>query len=594
MSHRILLLALAWAALLPRGRAEGDEIHLVGGARLSGEVVSEDDATVTLRMERGQIVVPRARILRIVREEAREYRAREAQESLKAGRPAAAVRLLERALREEPGDASTRSALLHALRAVAAKAAAEPGDAEARAAVRRILELEPRDAEALATAARLERFDGEAREFLVAAEAALAAGRVPEAFAKLEAWRLRRPAGDPEASAAMARAHLLAGARAARDGALRAALDHFRSAQAHGAREEAAEMLLLLRPVAVLEALAEEDLEVARRLLDGMGAAYPDAAVPAFLEAVILHVAGNVEEAVEAYAEAERLAETSGPVDRGIGYESVRLLATGALRSALSRAPKEGAATWAATFLAPLHRDDSAEHFVVYAPTGSLARDAGRAADEAYAKAARELLGGVPGGGKAELVVHGDRRAYLAADPAPEGSPLHGVVLGREMSAGLTHGARDASGVAVVRIEAYSGQPGLLEDVVPHEAVHVVQRRGLPCFRRGHWLDEGLATLAESETSRTARRRRFAAASAPIPLRELLAATSTPPDRAELFYDEAHSFTEFLGELEGAEAFRLFLARFAVRSFEEAAQEAFGVESVDELERRWRRRIGGQ
>lgn len=594
MSPRAALLPILLAASLPCARSVADELHLEGGARLSGVIVLEDDTTVTLRMERGTMVVPRTRILRIVREDERVYRAREAEENLKAGRPAAAVRLLERALREAPEDAPTRGALLRALRAVAGKAAAEPGDAEARAALRRILELEPLDADALAMAARLARFDGEAREFLAAAEAALAAGRIPEAFDRLEAWRLRRPAGDPEAAAAMARAHLVAGNLAAEEGALRAALDHFRSAHAHGAREEAAEMLFLLRPVAVLEALAEEDLEGARRLLDSMSGAYPDPAVPAFLSAVVLHLAGEVEEAVEGYAEAERLAERSGPAKRGIAYASVRLLATGALRSALSRAPKEGAASWAETFLAPLHRDDSSEYFVVYAPTASLARDAGRAADEAYAKSARELLGGVPGGTKAELVVHADRRAYLAADPAPEGSPLHGVVLGREKSAGLTHAARDATGALIVRIEAFAGQQGLLEDVVPHEVVHVVQRRGLPCFRKGHWLDEGLATLAESDASRAARRRRFAAVGSPIPLRELLAATSTPPDRGELFYDQAHSLTEFLGELEGVEGFRLFLARFAARTFEEAASEAFGVESVDELERSWRRRVGGQ
>ena len=57
-----------------------------------------------------------------------------------------------------------------------------------------------------------------------------------------------------------------------------------------------------------------------------------------------------------------------------------------------------------------------------------------------------------------------------------------------------------------MRVEVYSGQSGLLVDTIPHEVVHVLQRRGFVGFRAGHWLDEGLATTYESEGSRDRRR----------------------------------------------------------------------------------------
>ncbi|MEM8885111.1 MAG: hypothetical protein AAGD14_13665, partial [Planctomycetota bacterium] len=82
--------------------ASADVVELRGGGKLSGEIESESEAEVVLRMPAGRMVVPRARIARIVREQSQDYLRREAKSRLSSGSTGAAVELYEKALRLDP------------------------------------------------------------------------------------------------------------------------------------------------------------------------------------------------------------------------------------------------------------------------------------------------------------------------------------------------------------------------------------------------------------------------------------------------------------------------------------------------------------
>jgi len=572
--RRPFLLVLAFAAT-----SYADRIVLVSGAALSGEVVEETAAEVTIRMARGSMKIARARIGAIEREEAGTYRKREAAESLRAGLAARAVQLLEEALRGDPADTEAKTALIGALRARAKECGDAAQFADARAALGRLLELVPDDAaahDALDTVVREE--EGGARA-VAAASAAAEDANFDFALATLHAWRRRSRAEDSRVREALGDVHASAGAHALAEGEHRAALDHFRAAAAYGERRRSGEGVAALRPIAALEAIAEGDLEGARRFVDAMES-YPDRAVPVFLRALVAQASGRIEDAVRDYAEASRLAESGGASGAVVAFDEVRRRAAASLRAAIAVPGDDGARRFRETFLDPLRRSDDAEFFVVYAPTDAAAKEAGAAADAAYRRAAQELLGGVPAAPKAELVIHADRAVYLAADPRPE----PGIVSSREGTCGVTYDTWTAPASPVTRIEAYAGDGGLLADTIPHEAAHVVQRRGLPAFRRGHWLDEGLATTFESERSRSARRARFAR-SVPAPLPEFVAMQSTPPEAGVEFYDQAHALVEHLRARGDDEEWRRFLSMFATRPFAECLAEVYAAGSVDAFER---------
>lgn len=574
------------AILLPALAAEADELLLQGGAKLHGEVVSETDTEITLRMSRGTLTIPRSRVVEIRRESSADYLRREIAARRKAGDHARAIELLDALLATCPNDAKAQREKAETLFLLAEAERAACRFGEARAALDR-LEAEPAALPGVPDLrARIDREEREAAALHDGAMEAIARGDLEGGLRLLQEWRLRRPAGDAAAREALARGHAIFATRAAEAGDLRSALDHFRASALIFPLPAVEEALRLLAPIAVLEALAVGDERGADRLLEPIRSTYPDPAVPIFLRGVLRQQKGETALAVEDYAEAARMAEGRAPPRAGVPYDVVKALAAAILRGTMARPPAESARQWRATFVEPLECVETS-WFLVHAPTRAEAGQAAEALDEAFSRISRDLLGGIPAARKVEVVIHPDRQVFMAADPVPPGSGAGGVLLSREEVAGVTWSTRDEEGDALLRIESYAGAAGLLREILPHEVAHVVQRLGLQAFRRAHWLDEGIATTFESPAGRQRRREEFRASSQRIPLAEFLAMESTPPGRGGLFYDQAHAFTEFLMEIGGAEGWRRFLTEFAEHDFEDALRRALGVESLDDLERRW-------
>jgi hypothetical protein len=566
--RRTLLCAVLLAA-----PARPDEVVLDDGGRISGEVIEETERELTVLLPNGTMRIARAKVREIVREDRRSYLRREARG---AASTRAAVRMYERAFQLSRDD-ETRGDLAKALLAHAAEQLQLFRLDDAEAALARLREVAPgAPSDDLAKRLAAER----TAEFAAKAETlgALREGRFDEALVHADGWRLRAADGDEAVREALAEAHFGAARADESRGNLRAALDHYRMARAESD-------LARLAPIAVLEAMHAGDLDGAARLL-GPLAAYRDPAVPRFLEAVLAHLKGEVQQAVQAYADAARLSKGGGAGEGFVPYDVVRAYATATLKQAIARPPQEGQKRWRETFLGPLEREDAGE-FAVYAASADVARDAAAQATEIYARIADDL--GVGAGAPGEVVLHPTREAYVAADPTPEGSPLAALALGREPTAGVCYDTLDEEGKPLIRVEVDAGQKRWLTDTLPHELVHLAQRRGWRTFRRGHWLDEGLATLYESQEaqdSRLALWRHVREESIPLP--ELLALRSTPPDRALLFYLEAHALCRYLRGLGGEGDWRRFLDAFAAAEFESALRTAFGVESVTDLERAFR------
>jgi len=557
-----------------------DRLELKGGGRLDGEIESEDDRAVTLRMPAGSMTIPRSRIARIVREERGDYLRREAGARLAGGSTAVAVGLYERAFRDDPG---CKDALAGALAAHAVASIEGFRLDRARAAVARLAEVAPGDARLPALRARLQAEDEKAARLRSEAEREFAEGRFRSGIEALRAWSLRRPPGDPDAARALARAHEAAGADAARTGRLRAALDHFRAARSYGARGDVLAAIEILQPVAALEALREGRGEEARRIIASLARGYPTPGVARYLEAVEDQLGGEMKKAVAGYAEAERIAAEGAGRRAGLPYDVVTAYARTTLRSAIGKPPAEGAKRWAEIYLEPLESSRSGQ-VTAFAPTGKLAAQVARAADEALRAAASELGLPMPDGLRAEVVIHANDEVYLAADRNPGGTPLGALSASREQTAGVTYATRDEKG-PLVRVESFAGQPSLFASVLPHEMVHVAQHNGFGAFRRAHWLDEGVAMLAESEAVRAHRLAWLRKSTRLFSLTELLALRSTPPDEAFLFYNQAYALTAYVRGLGTGQEWRAFLDRVATREIPAALRETYGIGSLDELER---------
>jgi len=563
------------ALLLVAAASSADEIVLAGGGRVAGEIVAEDERQVIVQLPNGKMAIPRSKIAEIVREDRRDYLRREARGAASAR---AAVQLFERAFALSP-DQENRRDLAKALLERAAELLQLFRLDEADAALARLREVAP-EAPSDDLSARLGAERANEREAKAQSLRALRAARFDEALVHIEEWRLRAPDGDEAVRAALLAAHLGAARAAESRGALRPALDHFRMAGSSADLDR-------LAPISVLEAMHGGDLEGAARMLEPLSR-YGDPAVPRFLAAVLAHLRGEVADAVAAYADAARLAE-GGSAEGCLSYEEVRAYATATLKQAIARPPQEGQKRWRQTFLAPLASDGSCPEFVVYAASAGVAQDAAEKAAEIYDRIVSDLFGTPPAGPPAEVVLHPTREAYVAADPTPEGSPLAGLALGREPTAGVCYDTLDEEGATLIRVEVDAGQSRWLTDTLPHELVHLAQRRGWPTFRKGHWLDEGLATLYESQEAQDSRLTLWRQVKdESIPLPEMLSLRSTPPDRALLFYLEAHAFCRYLRGLGGPEEWRRFLDAFGDVDFETAVRTTYGVESVADLERSFR------
>lgn len=127
----------------------------------------------------------------------------------------------------------------------------------------------------------------------------------------------------------------------------------------------------------------------------------------------------------------------------------------------------------------------------------------------------------------------------------------------------------------------------ILDDALPHEVGHVVLYAR---FRRplGRCLDEGAASIGESQAEHAAARKRVFEAlrrNAAMPFSRILDEQRYPqPSSTLLFYAQSHSLVEFLLQRKGRETFVAFLDDRRVPSAK--LRDFYGFDP-DELQREW-------
>ncbi len=229
-------------------------------------------------------------------------------------------------------------------------------------------------------------------------------------------------------------------------------------------------------------------------------------------------------------------------------------------------------------------------NFIVTAPTPAAAREVADAAEAARTAAARRWFGKDPAAWPRLCSI----RVTLALGPT-----------GGATTFDFARGADDRPEVVFAAMDLRGNLHQILSSILPHEMTHLVfaHHFGRPLPR---WADEGVAILAESATDQAAhdaRCRDLLNEGRGIRLRVLLRMMDYPKDLMAT-YTQGHSLVRFLTGVPGpTEAendgnaqknptrFIQFLERGTegntAASWDRAAKELYGYESVDRLEQAW-------
>lgn len=207
-------------------------------------------------------------------------------------------------------------------------------------------------------------------------------------------------------------------------------------------------------------------------------------------------------------------------------------------------------------------------NFMVDAPTPSLARAVGDAAEGYRESLAKHWLG-----------------STLPAWPSP--CPIR-VVAGPNLAAqGVTEYNR--APVRDFRMEVIGTPRRILDSVLPHEVTHTILAThfGRPLPR---WADEGICTTVEHEEEKEKHEiklREFLASRRGIAMNRLFLLTEYPNDVLPM-YAQGYSVCRFLIEQRGPEEFIAFLTDYMARpSWTQNIRKHYGYESLAQLQQKW-------
>jgi hypothetical protein len=139
-------------------------------------------------------------------------------------------------------------------------------------------------------------------------------------------------------------------------------------------------------------------------------------------------------------------------------------------------------------------------------------------------------------------------------------------------------------------IVTYAGQEEFFDIILPHEMAHIIFRefvgfdKSLPL-----WLDEGVAILAEADSSqRLMYAKEAVLKGAYIPLDKLSNMNNYASMDPYIFYSQSASVVDFLLDRYGRNNFVNFCRELRDNnSWQAALKKVYKIESLDDLQRRW-------
>jgi hypothetical protein len=179
---------------------------------------------------------------------------------------------------------------------------------------------------------------------------------------------------------------------------------------------------------------------------------------------------------------------------------------------------------------------------------------------------------------RCRMFLYPDRRSYLAATGSISWSRAHVYA-------------------AEKHIITYANQEGFFETILPHEMAHIIFREFIGFDKQlPIWLDEGVAILAEADSSqRLSFAKDMIADGQHIPLSELSDIRNYKSIEPYAFYSQAASIVDFLLNRYGRNNFVVFCRELRDRdNWQEALRRAYRFNSLSELEQQWLEYEGGK
>jgi hypothetical protein len=185
---------------------------------------------------------------------------------------------------------------------------------------------------------------------------------------------------------------------------------------------------------------------------------------------------------------------------------------------------------------------------------------------------------------KCQIVLHPNQASYVAA-----------AGRGSEHTVGSSLVSVEHGQIKSRRIDLAGGRSDFLSAALPHELTHVVLKDRFLSAAIPRWADEGTAILADTEVKQGRHRSDLDEAihrHATFAAANLVTMDDYPgSDRMGTFYGESASLTKFLVERGKPARFIDFVEMAAAKGYDAALRQCYGISSVDELDRQWRRYV---
>lgn len=566
-----------------------DVVYLKNKTAVRGQVVAQDENTVTLKVYYGQITIQREHIDHIEKEDVLDRLMAEGDRLMMEGDEAGAQRVYAEIVARFPDSTMGARKLAAITRKQVRMLLAAQKVTEAEVLLKRLVELEPNDEFATTELARIQdiRKDAPALE----QEAVLLArtGRGRESLAIFDRLVQVMPEVEARDARFIAMAHVVYADHLVPAGQFKEATDQYSRAVALdpdvGKPLEQKRVLARLQPVVreinqhVNDMSRERWVELADELA-GLEKMAPGDQHTAFMLGVVYQQLGRNRDAAERFARVAGAALSGDPVEAlpKLFPLAEKWSRENPLVVSFDESP------W--TTAAPVMKVLETEHFDIRYYNRELADLTGQAAEYFYERIYRELTGGMPKTPwprKCGIYLYRTPEEYLEQSKREAWSPASAQTTARD---GVL---RDH------RIMTSQLAKDLLSSHIPHELTHIIQAAMLDySTEMPSWLREGTAVhfepwfkhryLAEILTQERNSDKFFQ-------LEDLVQTKGYPEEsRVSLFYAESVVLVEALLKSKDLPTFQRFCRLSLVRPFHEAVQGAYGM-TEEEVRKLWEERM---
>lgn len=580
----LLLCAVLWARPVC-----ADIIYLKAGGALRGEIIEQDEKTITLRVPYGRMIIKRSHVQRIEKEDVLKVLLAQSDGLLKDGKTDAAVAKLEETVRRFPSSVSARERLLRLYHRRAESLHTQGRLLEADRFYRRILELAPDDEEAAEHTRKVDAIRKDAPAAEKEARLLLSFGQYRQALETFNRLAEVVPGSAVRNRRFIARAHAGYGARLLEFKRFAEACSHYNAAV------KLDPTLLARRKdevvIARFSPIVSEINEKGRTLSDARWET-----LAAELKAIIalddknphFHYALAV-----CYHELERYAEAAREYAVVTGEKPDLSALPGSLGALQQRAKKKTESDpIILSFRKPSFTDVrpgptqvlETEHFIIHHHNDEMAVLVARAAEYFLRRNYKVFLDAMPENcwsKKCDVFIYRTHEEYLQQSHQPSWSPAMASTTGIAGQLERHH------------IMTYQTVEDLTASHLTHEITHIIH--GAVVHYHGSnpiWLREGIAVRQEPwfKRMRMARIIREAQNDGKLlTLEQVIEQKGYPPgELVDLFYAQSYALVTALQRSGGKEQFTQFCRQACTAKALAAVKEVYGLDR-DELEKRWKK-----